>query len=405
MTLSVIGGSSIIGVTRRSCDVVVVGSGGGGAPTALELASAGLDVIILEAGPWVKPEEFSQRVLDSVRRVYVDKGGQQTANGLVAILQGSCVGGSTVVNAEVCFPIPDHVLSEWSRDYGVRGMDPATMAPVFDEVMTHINATTNTEHYMNAGKLVRAGFDALGLDAQPAKRSVKGCKGCNYCFFGCAYGCKQSMDQSYLPRAVAAGATLYDEARVETIDRDGGLVRGVTARTPYGSLKVEASAVVLACGAIATPLLLQDNGLGGPKVGHHLALHPVLGPFGFYDEEHDQSPNAMIPFYSKAYEQEGFLLEVFSTPLEFFAPFVPGFGAEHRALVRDMYVTAALAPSCATARVPGGSIATRRDARSSITISPLTSWPASAEPYAGSPRSTSRPARARSCCRRWTSRC
>lgn len=127
MSLAVVPGSSVVGISERRCDVVVVGSGGGGAPAALELAKAGLDVVVLEAGPHVPPEQFSQRILDSLKRIYVDRGGQMSSNGLVSILQGSCVGGSTVVNAEVCFPIPDYVLEEWARDYGVRGLEPEAL--------------------------------------------------------------------------------------------------------------------------------------------------------------------------------------------------------------------------------------------------------------------------------------
>ena len=336
-------GSTVVGVEEHRVDVVIVGSGGGGAPAALELASAGRDVMVLEAGPRILPEEFAQRPLDTVRRVYVDKGGQETVDGSVSILQGSCVGGSTVVNGEVCFRIPDRVLEEWARDFGVDGMGPKAMSGVFAEVEERIHASVGDGKHVDASVLVEPGMVALGLDPKPVKRNTKGCRGCNYCFFGCAWGCKQSMDQSYLPAAIAAGARVISDARVERIEMRGTCAEGVVARTPHGTLKVRAKHVVLACGAIATPLMLQDHELGGPEVGRNLAVHPICGIFGWYDDVQPQRTAAMIGVYSDAYAADDILLETVTAPRDFYAALVPGFGRAHRELVREMDHMAGLA--------------------------------------------------------------
>ena len=333
--MSVREGKSVLGVEEHEVDVVIVGSGGGGAPAAHELGRAGLEVMVLEAGPLVRPEEFTQRPLDTVRRVYVDRGAQETTDGSVSILQGSCVGGSTVVNGEVCFRIPDGVLVEWAREHGVPGMSPEAMAPVFAEVEERINATTEEGKHLDGATQVLPGLEQLGLEPKPVLRNVKGCRGCNYCFFGCAWGCKQSVDQSYLPGALEAGVRLISDCRVERIDMQGRRASGVLARTAHGTVKVRAKAVVLSCGAINTPLMLLDHGLGGSEVGRHLAVHPIVGPLGFYDEE-NAGGSALIGAYSDAYRDEGFLLETFSSSRDFLASIMPGMGAEHRELVREL---------------------------------------------------------------------
>lgn len=56
---------------------------------------------------------------------------------------------------------------------------------------------------------------------------------------------------------------------------DSGACIEVTARR----------AVVLASGALHTPCVLLRSGLGGPKVGQHLRLHPVTGVTARYDRE------------------------------------------------------------------------------------------------------------------------
>ncbi|HUH04877.1 MAG TPA: GMC family oxidoreductase N-terminal domain-containing protein, partial [Kofleriaceae bacterium] len=330
-----ISGASLGAEAMFDCDVVVIGSGGGGAPATYELARAGLTVICLEAGPLVKPEDFTQRKLETIQRVYVDRGAQGTADGSLQLLQGRCVGGSTVINGEVCFRTPDAVLEEWSTRYFVGGMSPTDMAPVFDEVERMINVTVNEGRYLDAGTRPAEGLRALGIDPKPISRNVKDCRGCCYCFFGCAYGCKQSMDQSYLPAALRASARVIHDAEVERLERDGNRVTGVVARTPAGTLRIASRAVVLACGAVQTPLILLDHGIGGDQVGHHLAVHPVLFATGLHDEDKPARVSTMLATYSDHWVDEGFLVELGSGSNAFAAQGAPGIGRAHKELARQ----------------------------------------------------------------------
>ena len=329
-------GRSVRGTERSKADVVVVGSGAGGAAAAYELASAGLEVTVLEAGPQVKAEDFTQREMDAIKRLYVDQGAQGPADGSVSILQGRMVGGSTVINGEVCFRIPDFVLEAWAREHGARGLSPDEMKGAFEAVERMIHATPNQGRSLLGGKRYAGGFSKLGIGLKPLVRNVKDCHDCCYCFFGCAYGCKQSTERSYLPAAMEKGATVVSDARVEKIVFEGARAAGVVARTPEGSLEVTARAVVLACGAIETPLMLIDHKLGGPAVGRHLALHPVVSVLGWYDDEQTEYRNAMLSQYSDDFARDGFVIELFGASPAFLAPFVPGFGASHKRGALDL---------------------------------------------------------------------
>ena len=86
-------GRSVRGTERSKTDVVVVGSGAGGAAAAYELANAGLDVTVLEAGPQVRPEEFTQREMDTIKRLYVDQGAQGPADGSSPSCRAGCSAG------------------------------------------------------------------------------------------------------------------------------------------------------------------------------------------------------------------------------------------------------------------------------------------------------------------------
>jgi choline dehydrogenase-like flavoprotein len=330
-------GHRVHGRERLTCDVVVVGSGAGGAPAAYEIAALGFDVLVLEAGPYVKPEEFTQREIDTLKRIYVDQGAQGPADGSISILQGRVLGGSTVINGEVCFPIPERVLDEWAREYGVRGLSARDLEPVFAHVEAMIHATKNEGRFLASSARFDAGLRKLGLEPKPLTRNVKDCKGCSYCFFGCAYGCKQSMDRSYLPAAAAKGARILSDARVTRINVDGGRASGVLATTSEGSLDVRARAVVLACGTIETPLLLLAHGLGGADVGRHLALHPVLFVAAWYDDELLAYKNAnFLATYSDVLAKDDVLIEIGTTTPPFTASGVMGFGRAHKELTRDL---------------------------------------------------------------------
>ena len=117
-----------------TADVVVVGSGAGGGIAAYELAKAGKKGIVLEAGPYVPSEQFTEMLAVSMGQLYADHGGQNNDTGDIAILQGACVGGSTVVNAALCFRTPDYYLEAWGRDFGLTNLTPAVMKPYFELV-------------------------------------------------------------------------------------------------------------------------------------------------------------------------------------------------------------------------------------------------------------------------------
>ena len=104
-----------------TADVVVIGSGAGGAVAAARLAERGLDVVVLERGPWCEPGDFTEREGEMVQRLYAEQGLRATDDLGVMVLQGESVGGSTTVNWLVMLRTPDHVLDEWTQRHGTGG--------------------------------------------------------------------------------------------------------------------------------------------------------------------------------------------------------------------------------------------------------------------------------------------
>lgn len=309
---------------EETADVVVIGSGAGGATVAAELARAGLSVIVVEEGPMVTRDDFKVRPLERVISIYRDNGLTHTVGFPVILVPMGCtVGGTTVVNSGTCFRPPDFVLHQWRTVEGVRDVGPEQLAPLFEEIEAILNVTPVTDDIMGRnGEILRRGAEALGVRHGPIRRPVRNCHGSGQCAFGCPLDAKQDMRLTMLPRAVQAGARLYARCRVERILQRNGRVTGVEAvildpqgrPTPH-RLTVHARVVVLAAGAIFTPWLLLRNRIGPrSQIGRHLRIHPGCGIMGLFDEEIAGWRGVMQSYYVDEWLEEGILLEATFPP-------------------------------------------------------------------------------------------
>src|SRR5215213_9200227 len=107
-------------VEGEEADVVVIGSGAGGAVAAAVLAEAGLDVVVLEAGPYLDRRSYRDDPLPAIESLY-RANGLTVAEGrpMIPVPIGRAVGGTTVINSGTCFRAPDHVLASWAAEHGV----------------------------------------------------------------------------------------------------------------------------------------------------------------------------------------------------------------------------------------------------------------------------------------------
>jgi choline dehydrogenase-like flavoprotein len=255
--------------------VLVVGSGAGGATTAALLAEAGFDVLIVEEGPWVDQDTVTAFSLDQMDRQY-RSGGVTVALGLpsIAYTEGRCAGGGTEVNSGLYFRPPLDVVDRWRRDFRIEGLDIDELESIADEVEQAINVTTVPGKPTPASEILRRGAAALNWRHSEIPRWMK------YPAGGDAVtGKRQSMTRTYLPRAFAAGARMLVETRVDRLV-DNGL--NVTAHVTYGDGTgrmpggaITAAHVFVCGGAIQTPALLQRSGMRS-HIGRTLAVHPTV---------------------------------------------------------------------------------------------------------------------------------
>jgi choline dehydrogenase-like flavoprotein len=326
----------------EECEVVIVGSGAGGAVAAATLAEAGVDVLVLEAGDHYNRDNYPADRLEAIRTLYREAG-LTIADGRppIPVPVAKVVGGTTVINSGTCFRAPDSILDSWREEYGLSWAHD--LDEDFAEAEDFLRVTQLDPNRMGRnGQLAMEGAAALGLSGGPIHRNAGNCVQCSSCPYGCSIDAKRGMHVSYLPRAVAAGARLRTGVEAQRVLVEGGRAVGVvcSARDASGRNRpytVRAKrAVISAGGSFGTPELLLRSGLGGSQVGRNLRIHPACWVGARYEEEVRGWDGVMQSYYVDQWEEaRGVLLEATFTPLAFGGAWLVGTGREHQQAMLD----------------------------------------------------------------------
>ena len=276
----------LTGDVELSADVVVIGSGAGGAVVAAELAASGSDVVILEMGDYLNEADFTGNEAEMTSRLFLGHGLLSTSDLGVTILAGSCLGGGTVVNWSDSLRTPPDVLEEWERGHGLEGVTGAAYQEGFDfaERRMGVNTLDSVPNANNA--VLKLGCEALGYHWDYIPRNASGCEQrCGGCQYGCPHGRKRSALLTFLQDASDHGARVIAGCRVSRVLTSQGRAAGVEAVAAGGRHRVvvRAPTVVVAAGSVESPALMLRSGLENPNIGRHLHLHPVAVVAGFYD--------------------------------------------------------------------------------------------------------------------------
>ena len=333
------------GAREAEVDYVIIGTGAGGATAARVLAEAGRSLLLLEEGPDLRSHERPRAVREAMRQSFRD-GGTQATGGRhpLPVLQGRLVGGSTAINSGIVWRLPEEVGRVWSEQHGLGALvAPDVLDPIFARLEEELSVreTPAGVRGTNAALMAEAAA-ALGLPGRPIHRNARECAGSARCLQGCPRGARQSMDVSYVPYATARGALLWPLARADAITLAAGRAVGVTGslldpdtRRATGGFRVRARrGVIVAAGAVHTPLLLRRAGLRG-LVGQRFQAHPGAAVLGRFDAPVAQGVGA-----TQAYEvplpERGFKLESLAMPPELLAARLPGVGGDWQARLASL---------------------------------------------------------------------
>jgi len=254
-------------------EVLVIGSGAGGATTAVRLAEAGRNVTVLEEGPRVDPDAFEPFSLEEMVAKYRHGGGAAALGApMIAYTEGRCVGGSTEVNSGLWHRLPSELTERWRKEYQIDGFEPETLEAEAATVEDELGVSSLPTAPPRSSALLDEGATKLGWRSMEFPRVFR--------YDTQGRGQKQTMARTFLPRAVGAGTELLADCRVARIEHKGGHATGVraTMTRPDGSVekvRFTADHVVVCGGAIHSPALLQRSGIR-KGIGRGLKLHPTI---------------------------------------------------------------------------------------------------------------------------------
>jgi len=331
-----------------STDVIIVGSGCGAGVVASHLSRAGLKCLILEKSYHFPSTHFPMSGSAAGEHLMENGGTVLSEDGSTVILAGSTLGGGGTINWSASLQPPHAVREEWAAG-GLRHFESADFQDCLDTVCDRMGVAKSTDpvalariEHNFANRTLLEGARRLGMAVEIVPQNTAWKRHfCGYCNSGCASTTKQGPANCWFPDAAAHGAEFVEGCFVdEILFSDMGSTRkaiGVKAtwtsrdRQVTRSLVIYSKKVVIAAGALNSPLLLLRSGLTNPHIGSHLHLHPTFAVWSTWAERVDPWEGSILTTAVTAIENQdghhhGPKVEVVCSTPEFgliFFPFRP----------------------------------------------------------------------------------
>ncbi|MCX5757564.1 MAG: GMC family oxidoreductase [Candidatus Hydrogenedentes bacterium] len=260
---------------QMEADVIVVGSGPGGATLARALSKQGRRVLLLERGVDHRRAFYYGTYLGPL--IYSDRASLLFTQEGLNIVRPMMVGGATSMFCGCAAPPPPWVKDKYGVDIDAE----------VDETMAELEiAPLPPELRGAASTRIAEAAQSIGYAWEPQLKFMKPGRAHLFecgatCMLGCRCGAKWNAAE-YVDEAVVSGATLATRARIDRVVIEQGRCIGVAGRLHGKPFEARAKAVVLAAGGIGTPRILQASGFSEAGIG--MTMDVTVMVYGFSDK-------------------------------------------------------------------------------------------------------------------------
>jgi nucleoside-diphosphate-sugar epimerase/choline dehydrogenase-like flavoprotein len=251
---------------------------------------------LVEEGPNIDTATIDSNSTEAISRLY-RAGGMTPILGdqSIAYVEGRCVGGSTEINSGFWHRLPPDCYHRWKTEALLEAFTPDMMERYFERVEADLHVSLlGSCPEPKSSALFRQGIERLHWDYAEVPRCQKDPSASAF-----ARGAKQSMQRTYIPRALRAGARLIASCKVRRIIYEDGRAVGVHAALTEGGRTtlqtIKADTIFVCCGAVQTPALLRRSGIR-KHIGNNLCIHPMIKAAALFEDDVD-AQDAPLPIY------------------------------------------------------------------------------------------------------------
>ncbi|MEQ1842855.1 MAG: GMC family oxidoreductase, partial [Verrucomicrobiales bacterium] len=274
----------------------------------------------VEEGKWYQRPDFKEDLYSAVTHLFRNHG-MQVAKGssVMPVLEGKCVGGSTVLNGAIIHRFDEAIYSDWagkitnlSSDIPFASLDAHAVA-----IESELGIKRNLGALLHSLPVSHT-LKRLGWEHQAMLRNAPGCHATGRCLQGCPSGGKWSMETTFVPRAIRAGAELFSETKAKRVAMSGKTATGVEvvdAERRTNTLLAK-KGVIVATGVVQTPLLLSRSGIRNVHLGKHFQTHLGVGIVGLMPRSVREMEGPPQGIEITGFKADGYKLATQLVPLE-----------------------------------------------------------------------------------------
>lgn len=286
---------------QKQYDVIVAGSGPGGATVAREMSRRGKKTLILE---WGGNAPITGTAAQFFAQAGIPGKSLMITNNVLGMVRGITTGGSSVFYYGTAFAPPVGML----KTHGIE------IEEEIEEIHQELPTKPLADHLIGPmARRIMESAGELGYDWKPLPKFVyqERCQpNCWRCNYGCPFGAKWNA-RMFVNQAIDQGATLTTGAKVERVLLENNKAVGVEYRQNGAVRRVHAPLVVLAAGGIGSPMILRQTGI--KEAGYNWFFDPLITVMGTVD---DMSGGREFPMAAGLHmEEEGYVMTDMTVPL------------------------------------------------------------------------------------------